>query len=80
MDDWVQLLRDAKQEPVGGATPAAGDLEVRDLTFRYSETARRPALRDVTLTFARGRSYALIGRTGAHLDPPQTATTSPRPG
>ena len=26
---------------------------------------RRPALRDVTLTFARGRSYALIGRTGS---------------
>ncbi|WP_433607617.1 ATP-binding cassette domain-containing protein [Dactylosporangium sp. CA-139114] len=61
----VQLLRDAAQEPIGGAMPAAGDLEVRELTFRYSETARKPALRDVTLTFARGRSYALIGRTGS---------------
>jgi ATP-binding cassette subfamily B protein len=58
----VQLLRDAKQEPLA---PAAGDLEVRDLTFRYSESARRPALRDVRLTFARGLSYALIGRTGS---------------
>ncbi|MER7009603.1 ABC transporter ATP-binding protein [Dactylosporangium sp. NPDC000555] len=61
----VQLLRDAKQEPVGGQEPASGDLEVRDLTFRYSESARKPALRDVRLTFARGRSYALIGRTGS---------------
>ncbi|MFG2039884.1 ATP-binding cassette domain-containing protein [Dactylosporangium sp. NPDC048998] len=61
----VQLLRDAKQEPVGGQAPVAGDLEVRDLTFRYSESARKPALRDVSLTFARGRSYALIGRTGS---------------
>jgi ATP-binding cassette subfamily B protein len=61
----VQLLRDSKQEPVGGQAPADGDLEVRDLTFRYSETARKPALRDVSLTFARGRSYALIGRTGS---------------
>ncbi|WP_426512011.1 ATP-binding cassette domain-containing protein [Dactylosporangium sp. McL0621] len=61
----IQLLRDARQEPVGGRTPAAGDLEVRDLTFRYSETSRKPALRGVSLTFARGRSYALIGRTGS---------------
>ncbi|MGI5239230.1 ATP-binding cassette domain-containing protein [Dactylosporangium sp. CA-139066] len=61
----VQLLRDSKQEPIGGRAPVDGDLEVRDLTFRYSETARRPALRDVRLTFARGRSYALIGRTGS---------------
>ncbi|WP_432993073.1 ATP-binding cassette domain-containing protein [Dactylosporangium sp. CA-233914] len=61
----VQLLREAIQEPTGGRTPVAGDLQVRDLTFRYSDTARKPALRDVSLTFARGRSYALIGRTGS---------------
>ncbi|WP_433219435.1 ATP-binding cassette domain-containing protein [Dactylosporangium sp. CS-047395] len=61
----VQLLRDSAQEPLGGRTPEPGDLEVRDLTFRYSGTARKPALRDVRLTFARGRSYALIGRTGS---------------
>jgi ATP-binding cassette, subfamily B, bacterial len=73
----VQLLREAKQEPVGGREPLDGDLTVRDLTFRYANRnsrsvaeggdggERRPALRDVTLTFARGRSYALIGRTGS---------------
>ncbi|GIJ67551.1 ABC transporter ATP-binding protein [Virgisporangium ochraceum] len=62
----VQLLREAKQEPVGGRAPADADLTVRGLTFRYaSSPERRPALRDVTLTFARGRSYALIGRTGS---------------
>ncbi|MEV4704222.1 ABC transporter ATP-binding protein/permease [Actinoplanes sp. NPDC049316] len=63
----VQLLRGVEQEPAGGQPPADGDLVVRDLTFRYgeSDSARPPALRDVSLTFRRGRSYALIGRTGS---------------
>jgi ABC-type multidrug transport system fused ATPase/permease subunit len=62
----VLLLRDAAQEPAEGAAPADGDLEVRDLTFRYAARDGRPAaLRDVSLTFVRGRSYALIGRTGS---------------
>jgi ABC-type multidrug transport system fused ATPase/permease subunit len=60
----VLLLRAIPREPAGGGTPSGGDLTVRDLTFRYGE-GRPPALRDVTLTFARGRSYALIGRTGS---------------
>ncbi|MDH6463070.1 ATP-binding cassette subfamily B protein [Micromonospora sp. A200] len=64
----VQLLSDARQEPAGGAAPAEGDLSVRGLTFRYPDTAdgeRGPALRDIRLTFVRGRSYALVGRTGS---------------
>ncbi|MGC5017844.1 ATP-binding cassette domain-containing protein [Micromonospora sp. DT47] len=64
----VQLLQDARQEPAGGAAPAEGDLTVRGLTFRYPSTGdaeRGPALRDVRLAFARGRSYALVGRTGS---------------
>ncbi|MET8833660.1 ABC transporter ATP-binding protein [Micromonospora sp. NPDC004540] len=63
----VQLLADSRQEPTGGAVPIDGDLTVRGLTFRYPATGdeRGPALRDVTLTFARGRSYALVGRTGS---------------
>jgi ABC-type multidrug transport system fused ATPase/permease subunit len=65
----VQLLRAARQEPTGGAAPANGDLAIQGLTFRYAagdpDSGRRPALRDVNLTFARGRSYALIGRTGS---------------
>ncbi|MET7418731.1 ABC transporter ATP-binding protein [Dactylosporangium sp. NPDC005555] len=62
----VQLLRDSPQEPAGGGEPSAGDLVVRDLTFRYTkESAARAALLDVNLTFERGRSYALVGRTGS---------------
>ncbi|MBV1854845.1 ABC transporter ATP-binding protein/permease [Catellatospora tritici] len=61
----VQLLRDVTQEPTGGAPPSAGDIAVRGLTFRYAADAHRPALRDVDLTFAPGRSYALVGRTGS---------------
>ncbi|MBQ0992046.1 ABC transporter ATP-binding protein [Micromonospora sp. H61] len=61
----VQLLYKARQEPVGGASPSEGDLRIRDLTFGYGEGGRGVALRGLSLTFARGRSYALIGRTGS---------------
>jgi ATP-binding cassette subfamily B protein len=63
----VQLLQDTPQEPTEGVEPVDGDLVLRDLTFRYGESdSNRPAaLRDVSLTFTRGRSYALIGRTGS---------------
>ncbi len=61
----IQLLGDARQEPAGGRVPAGGDLAIRGLTFRYHADAARPALRDVDLTFRRGLSYALIGRTGS---------------
>lgn len=68
----VQLLAAARQEPSGGQPPIEGDLTVHNLTFGYRSTqrgelddGRGPALRDVTLTFSRGRSYALIGRTGS---------------
>jgi ABC-type multidrug transport system fused ATPase/permease subunit len=62
----VQLLRDAEQEPSGGTAPADGDLVIRGLTFHYGRDGeRQPALRDVHLTFARGRSHALVGRTGS---------------
>ncbi|WP_410813032.1 ATP-binding cassette domain-containing protein [Micromonospora sp. 067-2] len=65
----VQLLQTARQEPVGGASPTEGDLRIRDLTFGYQvsgpESSRGYALRGLNLSFARGRSYALIGRTGS---------------
>jgi ABC-type multidrug transport system fused ATPase/permease subunit len=60
----VQLLAAARQEPTGGRPPVPGDLRVHGLTFHYP-TGRGPVLRDVDLTFARGRSYALVGRTGS---------------
>ncbi|WP_328470271.1 ABC transporter ATP-binding protein/permease [Actinoplanes sp. NBC_00393] len=63
----VQLLSNVPQEPTDGVPPADGDLAIRNLTFRYgeSDSTRPPALHDVSVTFARGRSYALIGRTGS---------------
>ncbi|MFF0719560.1 ATP-binding cassette domain-containing protein [Micromonospora sp. NPDC003816] len=63
----VRLLQGAAQEPVGGDTPIDGDLVIRDLTFHYpsADADRGPALREIDLTFARGRSYALVGRTGS---------------
>ncbi len=65
----VQLLSSAPQEPTGGAAPTDGDLVIRDLTYHYPaagpDADRGPALREVDLTFVRGRSYALVGRTGS---------------
>ncbi|GIE31248.1 hypothetical protein Ait01nite_042930 [Actinoplanes italicus] len=63
----VRLLAEVPQEPSEGVEAVDGDLVVRNLTFRYGEadSGRPPALRDVSVTFARGRSYALIGRTGS---------------
>ncbi|WFE64500.1 ABC transporter ATP-binding protein [Micromonospora sp. WMMD714] len=63
----VLLLSDSRQEPSGGVTPTDGDLTLRGLTFRYpaAQGERGPALRDVRLSFVRGRSYALVGRTGS---------------
>jgi ABC-type multidrug transport system fused ATPase/permease subunit len=61
----IQLLHGSKQEPSGGREPQDGDLLIEGLTFRYHNDAARAALRDINLTFRRGRSYALIGRTGS---------------
>ncbi|BCJ57899.1 hypothetical protein Jiend_13210 [Micromonospora endophytica] len=65
----VQLLSAAEQEPSGGAAPTDGDLVIRDLTYHYPangpDADRGPALREVDLSFVRGRSYALVGRTGS---------------
>jgi ATP-binding cassette, subfamily B, bacterial len=66
----VLLLRESVQESSGGSEPAEGDLVIRHLTFAYGtagdpDDVRPPALRDVNLTFARGRSYAMVGRTGS---------------
>jgi ABC-type multidrug transport system fused ATPase/permease subunit len=66
----VQLLMAAPQEPEGGRPVPDADLVVRGLTFTYADAVdegggKRPALRDVHLMFRRGRSYAVIGRTGS---------------
>ena len=64
----VLLLKASPQEPVGGTPPPDADIAVRGLTFRYPTTegtGRPAALRDINLSFVRGRSYAVVGRTGS---------------
>jgi ABC-type multidrug transport system fused ATPase/permease subunit len=64
----TQLLAGSPQEPVGGSSPMEGDVEIRDLSFRYADGdrhGRRTVLSGVSLGFVRGRSYALVGRTGS---------------
>lgn len=50
---------DVKSQP-----PIAGQIELRNLTFRYHETAD-PVLHDVDLTIEAGQTVALVGRTGS---------------
>jgi ATP-binding cassette subfamily B multidrug efflux pump len=54
--------------PAAGAGPAAGpacgEVEFRQLSFRYPG-ATRPALRDVSFRVPAGRTVALVGRTGS---------------
>lgn len=41
-----------------------GDIEIRGLTFYYPE-ARRPSLKNISLTVPRGSSLAIVGRIGS---------------
>ena len=45
------------------AAPLAGDIEIRDLTFRYHDGP--PALEGVSLSIRSGETVALLGRPGA---------------
>jgi ATP-binding cassette subfamily B multidrug efflux pump len=77
MASWKRLLEvlDAAPEiddrwvtPRGRAAVIAGEIEIRDLTFSYpsaAQSAREPALRDVSLRIEPGTTAAFIGATGS---------------
>jgi ATP-binding cassette subfamily B multidrug efflux pump len=52
-----------------GATPpagrVAGEIALRDVTYRHPGQQGEPALRDVSLTIPAGATVAIVGRTGA---------------
>ena len=45
--------------------PIDGDLEVRGLTFAYEGAADRPALKNVSLSIAKGSRVAIVGAVGS---------------
>ena len=45
--------------------PIDGDLELRGLTFAYEGAADRPALKDVSLSIAKGSRVAIVGAVGS---------------
>jgi ATP-binding cassette subfamily B protein len=51
--------RDVKTRP-----PVTGEIEFRNLTFRYNPNDE-PVLRDINLTIPAGRTVAFVGRTGS---------------
>ncbi|GAB4159772.1 MAG: ABC transporter ATP-binding protein [Planctomycetota bacterium] len=63
--DRIAEVFDAEQEPTGGSTPTLrGELQVRDLTFRY-EGQTRPALRGVSFRLPAGSKLGLVGPVGS---------------
>ncbi len=62
-------LLDVPARIVGGettlATPVAGDVALRDVTFAYHSAADAPVLRGVTLRVPAGETHAIVGPTGA---------------
>ena len=48
----------------GAHPPISGQIEFRNLTFRYHDHAE-PVLSDIDLTIAAGQTVALVGRTGS---------------
>jgi ATP-binding cassette subfamily B protein len=42
-----------------------GDIEFRDLTFRYAESDREPALRDISLSVPAGSTLGVVGPVGS---------------
>jgi len=54
------------EEFPGAAPPAStlGDIEIRNLTFRYPNAAA-PALRDINVTIPAGKTLAVVGHTGS---------------
>src|SRR5688500_19725835 len=73
MASWVRILEvmdaappidDANVTPAGTSLEIRGQIEVRDLTFRYPNTDA-PVLRDVSFTIPAGSTVAFIGPTGS---------------
>ena len=53
----------AEPDKEEAAAPAAGDIEFRDVTFRYRE--KETALKDVSVTFKQNSVNAIVGPSGA---------------
>ncbi len=48
-----------------GVESLRGEIEFRDLTFRYSSSAREPALRELSLTIPAGTTLGIVGPVGS---------------
>ena len=68
MERIAEIL-DAKEEDYTGEIPEEqhliGDIEFKNVSFKYHETDKRWALENVSFKIAKGEKIALMGKTGA---------------
>jgi ABC-type bacteriocin/lantibiotic exporter with double-glycine peptidase domain len=63
----VTAIVDARAAGAGASTRALGRIEevdLRNVSFRYDDAVGKMVLRDLSVKFERGRSYALVGKSG----------------
>ena len=66
--DELFAVQPAIADAPGAAAPTgrvAGEIALRNVTFRHAGQHGEPALRDVSLTVPAGATVAIVGRTGA---------------
>lgn len=63
----IREVHHADDEDSGASQslPVGGDLEVRNVVFRYGDAEMAPALDQLTLTFKQGRTTAIVGSSGS---------------
>ncbi len=62
LDEVLRVEPDVTMEPPSVGTPPKGDIDIRDLTYKYNS---HPVLSNVSLSVRHGETVGIVGRTGS---------------
>src|SRR5713226_8602306 len=62
LDEVLRVEPDVTVEPPSVGTPPKGDIDIRDLTYKYNS---HPVLSNVSLSVRHGETVGIVGRTGS---------------